>query len=253
MPLTMEDPTARILAAETPEEVRSIASELAESAAKIEVELSATRRARELLLNSVAHDLRNPLNTFAMSVGLLKDDLERHDLDAARALALVKRMERSTAKMQSLVDDLLEASRVEAGAIELAPRVELAVTIAERAVTAALPVGEERRLRVELGDVDRNVHVKVDLERATQAVGKLIGYVLKFTAEGGVVVVALARRETSVVMTIRNAATARSAASAIDAGRGGLALLIGRGLLEAQDGTVDIDSEGITVTLPSAE
>src|SRR4051812_46253841 len=102
-----------------------------------EHERSAANHAREVLLNSLAHDLRNPLNTFAMSVGLLKDDLERNDLDPARALSLVSRMERSTHRMQVLVEDLLEAGRVEAHAIDFTPKNEVAAAIAKNAVTAA--------------------------------------------------------------------------------------------------------------------
>ncbi|HEY8077073.1 MAG TPA: histidine kinase dimerization/phospho-acceptor domain-containing protein, partial [Labilithrix sp.] len=40
-------------------------------------------RTRESLLASISHDLRNPLNTFAMSAGLLRDDVERGDVDRA--------------------------------------------------------------------------------------------------------------------------------------------------------------------------
>lgn len=248
----MEDPTARILAAHTPEEVRAVAAEIAESAAKIEVELSATKRARELLLNGVAHDLRNPLNTFAMSVGLLKDDVERGDMDPARALALVKRMERSTHKMQVLVDDLLEASRVEARTIELALRVERAVIVVQNAVAKAQPLGEERHIRISVGDVDADAKINVDVDRAAQALVKLLAYTLKSTGEGGTIKVSVAKEETTVTIALRAVAPAGAPVSApLDVARGGLSLLIGRGLFEMHDARVDVEPDGVTIRLPS--
>ena len=54
---------------------------LALEGARLRARVEAVTKAREALLASVSHDLRNPLNTFAMSAGLLRDDLERNDID----------------------------------------------------------------------------------------------------------------------------------------------------------------------------
>ena len=99
--------------------VLSLLEELALDAARVRTELRAATRVREVLLASVAHDLRNPLNTFAMSAGLLRDDLEGPDFDRTRALSLLSRMDRASSRMQALIEDLLEASRVEAGTVSV--------------------------------------------------------------------------------------------------------------------------------------
>src|SRR3954467_6005419 len=79
---------------------------------------------RDALLASISHDLRNPLNTFAMSAGLLRDDVDHGSVDRTRALALLSRMERAVERMQRLIEDLVEASRVDARRVELRKTVE---------------------------------------------------------------------------------------------------------------------------------
>src|SRR4051812_10939870 len=63
--------------------------EVALDAAKARADLRTATRLREVLLAGVAHDLRNPLNTFAMSAGLLRDDIEGPSFDRERALSLL--------------------------------------------------------------------------------------------------------------------------------------------------------------------
>lgn len=250
----MEDPAARIAKAISPDELRAIATELAEDAARLEVELATAKRSRELLLNSVAHDLRNPLNTFAMSVGLLRDDLERHDLDPARALSLVRRIERSTQRMQSIVEDLVEASRVEARAVELRPKDELVAAVVKKAAAAAQPLAEERHVRIVCSDVDESARVHVDPERTVQAIVKLVAYALRSTGEGGSVALGALRDEGRVEIGVRAIPPPGAPISTShDTARGGLSLLIGRGLFEAHGATVVVEPDGVTVTLPSAD
>src|SRR5262249_5203437 len=151
---------AHLRGATTPEDVRTAVAEAAEQlgdapvpaatvlaaieevaidAARARAELRAAVRLREVLLASVAHDLRNPLNTFAMSAGLLRDDLEGPAFDRNRALNLLARMERASARMQGAIEDLLDASRVEAGSIELTIRPEPAAALVRLALSKATP------------------------------------------------------------------------------------------------------------------
>src|SRR6188768_2740987 len=86
------------------DQVLAALEEVALEAARVRCELRSATRVREVLLASVAHDLRNPLNTFAMSTGLLRDDLESPDFERARAVSLVTRMERASTRMQRLIE-----------------------------------------------------------------------------------------------------------------------------------------------------
>lgn len=65
--------------------------------------------ARDRLLNDVSHELRSPLTRLQLAVGLARQDRERH-------AASLDRIEQETAKLDSLVDELLTLARAESGA-----------------------------------------------------------------------------------------------------------------------------------------
>ena len=236
--------------------VLALLEELALDAVKMRSELRAATRVREALLASVAHDLRNPLNTFAMSAGLLRDDLEGPELDRTRALSLLARMDRASVRMQALIEDLLEASRIEAGAVELNRKPEDAGAIARAAIEKARPAVAEKGATLDEGAIADDATVELDKARTVDALTKLVLVTLKTTGEGGMIRLGVERADEKVVFTLRSSpARASASATAHDESRGGLAFLIARGLVVAQGGQLgtELTPEGprTLVTFPA--
>lgn len=223
--------------------------------------IDAVTKARESLLASVSHDLRNPLNTFAMSAGLLRDDLERNDVDATRGIALVSRMDRATSRMQSMIEDLVEASHIDARKIELTIRAEGAAQLVRDAVAAAAARATEKgaaekAASLVLDVVDEDARVMADRARTLQLIAKVVAFEAKSTGDGGSIRLGVSRHGEAVVFTARAFGPGGTTVTPPEEGRGGLALLLARGLVEAQRGTFGIEAtEGLTVsfTLPTAQ
>jgi K+-sensing histidine kinase KdpD len=227
---------------------------LALEAARLRARVEAVTRARETLLASVAHDLRNPLNTFAMSAGLLRDDAERNDVDATRALGLITRMERATARMQGLIDDLVEASRIDARKIDLTVKSELASQLVKDAVSAASSSPDKSAV-VACDTVDDDARVMADRARTLQLLAKLIAFGSKCTGDSGTIRLGVMKSGDEVVFTARALGPGGLPVPAPKEGRGGLGLLIARGLVEAQRGTFRLESGdalAVAFTLPAA-
>lgn len=219
--------------------VLELLEELALEAAALRTELRNSTRTREVLLASVAHDLRNPLNTFAMSTGLLRDDLESPEFERSRAISLVARMDRASTRMQRLIEDLLEASRIEAGNIELAKRPENAADVVRGAIEKATPLASDKGAKLEPAAIDEDLMVTLDKARATEAIVKLVSIALKSTGEGGVIRLGVEKHEDAhIAFTVRGVAPRATKAAAPDENRGGLALLIARGILTAHGGSL---------------
>jgi signal transduction histidine kinase len=214
---------------------------LALAAARWRSRTEAVTRAREALIASVAHDLRNPLNTFAMSAGLLRDDLERNDVDAARALNLVSRMDRATTRMQLFIEDLVEASRIDARRIDLTLREESAAQIVKDAVAAATKAAPEKSATVSADALDEGARVRVDRARMQQLFAKAVAFETKVTGEGGKIVLGVSRDGANVVFTARALGPDGVAVTPPEEGRGGLALMIVRGLTEMQHGSLRVE------------
>lgn len=231
---------------------------LALEAARLRTRVETVTKAREALLASVSHDLRNPLNTFAMSAGLLRDDLERNDIDATRGISLVSRMERATSRMQGLIEDLVEASRIDARKVDFVLGSHKAAQLVADAALAAKPQGAEKGATVtsDTGDDSQDLTVLADRGRTLQAIAKVIAFEAKATGDGGTIRLGLGREGDAVVFTARAFGPGGSPVPPPEEGRGGLALLIARGLVEAQRGTFRVeggDALVVAFTLPAAK
>lgn len=225
--------------------------------ARLQSALESATRSREALLAGVAHDLRNPLNTFAMSTGLLRDDLEHGDVDPARALSLVARMERAAQRMQSIIEDLVEGGRIDAKKITMKRKPEKLDEVVRDAVEAARPLVAERGASIAAGEVDASIELSIDRARFVQALVKATAFVLKTTGDGGKVTIGATKAADGVHVLVRgvNPGDAPTSAPGPEEGRGGLALLIARGLVTAHGGQLDVkleDGTRVAITLPTS-
>ncbi len=229
---------------------------LALEGARLRARVEGVTNAREALLASVSHDLRNPLNTFAMSAGLLRDDLERNDIDPSRGISLISRMERASSRMQGLIEDLVEASRIDARKIDLTPREEKAAQLLKDAAQATRSSAYDKSAAVTFVETDEDPLVLADRTRTLQALAHIIAFEAKATGEGGTIRLGVARQGDAVVFTARAFGPGGMPIPPLPEGRGGLALLIARGLVEAQRGTFSIapaDELVIAFTLPAKQ
>ncbi|NKF23468.1 ATP-binding protein [Solimonas marina] len=123
-------------------------------------------RARELFIATLGHDLRNPLNAISMSAQLLSRD------DGQSSAMIGKRIASSSHRIQRLVDDLLDLSRLQRGlGLGLQPRpVDLAELLLQLVVEtrAAFP-GQD--IRTQIAPVGT---VLLDADRIAQVISNLL-------------------------------------------------------------------------------
>jgi signal transduction histidine kinase len=137
--------------------------------------------ARDDVLAIVSHDLRNPLNVVGMSAALLRTTLgESSSTGAVNWLPLVQRIERNVTRMNRLIEDLLDASRVDTGKLSVQLKPEKASALVTDAVEAALPLAEAQQTRLQTDGLDTTLVVKADRDRILQVLSNLIGNSLKF-------------------------------------------------------------------------
>jgi two-component system, cell cycle sensor histidine kinase PleC len=97
-------------------------------------------------------------------------------------------IDRNTQAQVQLVDDLLDSQRILCGKLELVPARVPLQTIVDEAMDSVLPAAQNKRIRLEnAGEV--SAVVRVDPDRLRQALVKLLSNAVKFTPEGGRVVI----------------------------------------------------------------
>lgn len=143
-------------------------------------EAERANKAKSRFLAAVSHDLRQPLQGLNLYFAALAD---RVDPGERR---IVDNIEKCLSSLNRLLDDLLELSRLEAGA--LTPRVEDVplAEIVDAAISAHAPAAATKGLR--LRQVPTALIVRTDRVLCERIIGNLISNAVRYTDRGGVVV-----------------------------------------------------------------
>jgi len=217
-------------------------------------------RQREDVVSIVSHDLRNPLGVALAAADLLLD----LPLDEEKRRRQAEIIRRSGKRMQRLIEDLLDVSRIEAGALVVRPSLEELVPILEEARDLFQSQAEGRGLTLIVERADPEPKARVDRDRLMQALSNLLDNAVRLTPEGGEVRLS-AREEGDDVLVcvaddgpgippeLRGRLFDRFAQMEVGkGGAAGLGLTIVRGVASAHAGEVSVVSslgEGSTFTL----
>ena len=213
---------------------------LAEQAATAE----AVDRLRTVLLAAVGHDLRTPLAGAKAAVSSLR----QHDITwtPEESAELLETIEGSVDRLQALVSNLLDASRLQAGALSVSVG---PVSLDE--VTARALVGLPGRERVIVDVPETLPPVAADAGLLERVVGNLVDNALRH-APGPVEVVATTGRLQVIDHGPGMPDVLRPFGSDRNAGGVGLGLVVVQGFLDAMGGRLDQSATtggGLTMTL----
>jgi two-component system sensor histidine kinase KdpD len=143
-PLPAQD--RRVLEAFAAQATIALRQERLEEAAATAGSLAEVDRLRTALLSAVSHDLRTPLASAKAAVGTLRmSDLALSENDRAELLATA---EESLDRLSGLVENLLDMSRLQAGALALAVQPIDVADVVSAAVTSLGPAGSGVIIRV---------------------------------------------------------------------------------------------------------
>ena len=224
-----------------------------------ESELRRAVSQREDVISIVSHDLRNPLSvTIAAAEVLL--DLPLDENERRQQAEIIRR---SGKRMQGLIGDLLDASRIEAGIFVVRPSNEDLVTILDEAVS--LFVGKASASLINLTVDNRGpVLARVDRDRVIQALSNLLDNAIRLTPEGGTVTASATSDDSWIQISVSDTGPGVhpdiggrifdrfSQGEKRDGGSAGLGLAIVKGVASAHGGVAVVESNqgrGSTFTL----
>ena len=224
---------------------------LVTEAEKREHALHQTVKQRDEVVSIVSHDLRNPLGVVAGAADTLIELPLDHEERERQATIIA----RSASRMSRLIEDLLDVSRIEAGAFVVRPSAEEPISVFEEVRDMFEVQAEEAQVALAVGPVC-DVLVRMDHDRVVQALANLVDNALRFTPEGGVVTlsgevldqetVSLSVSDTGVGLTqdaLDNLFRRFWQAEGDRKGRAGLGLAIVKGVIEAHGGEVRVESD----------
>ena len=223
-----------------PSELREMSARFNEMASALDVQ----RQAQLSFLGGIAHDLRGPLTPLTMSIdaiALHASPEQRHPLDIA---------ERQLARLQRMIADVLEVTKIQAGQLELRLQVEdLRVLVRNTVEASATPD------RVSVCCPDEPVRVRCDALRIEQVIGNLISNALKYSPPTTLVAVDLTAEDREAAMHVTDRGTGISEADVPrlfepfrrvgtqEVPGTGLGLFVVRRIVEAHHGRIQVTSE----------
>jgi signal transduction histidine kinase len=224
----------------------------------------AARRAREDLLATVSHDLKNPLNAVKLSTRTLA-----RRLDDEKAKASLARIDRAAERMSQLIDDLLHSAKIEAGALRVEPRSEDAFTLLDSVAESFREAAAEKGVRLVIPWSTSGDRVLCERGLILRVLANLVGNAIKFSSDGSSISLGEEVLADQVMFSVADTGPGIPAEhlphafdrywqqQGADRRGSGLGLYIAKGIVEAHGGRIWIESSpgrGTTVrfTLPTA-
>jgi two-component system, OmpR family, sensor kinase len=215
---------------------------------------SSLQKAEELrrnLVADVAHELRTPLSVMQGTLTAQLDGVFPLDLSETAKLYDETRL------LSRLVDDLRELAQVEAGQLQLnIGAIDLKRVIATT-VNAFDGVASEKQIAVHDAAADHLPMIKADSERVTQVLRVLISNALRHTPTNGTITIAAVQRADQVEVSVSDTGDGIAPnelsyvfdrfwrgdkSRARETGGSGLGLAIAKQLIEAQGGSIGVES-----------
>ncbi|MEG2390726.1 MAG: ATP-binding protein, partial [Pseudomonas sp.] len=212
-------------------------------------------RARDELVAVVSHDLRNPMTVISMLCGMMQKAFSSDGPHTSRRISTaIDTMQQAAGRMNTLLEDLLDTSKIDAGRYSITPQKLDVSQMFEEAQALLAPLALDKDISISFA-ADPDLRIHADPERLFQVLSNLVGNAIKFTPRLGSVGVHAKSVGNEIVFIVR------------DSGEGipkehlphvfdrywtvkegnptgtGLGLYISQGIVEAHGGQIFADSE----------
>ena len=253
------------LQGETLEMARAV-NEMGDGLQKAVDAIIKNERLKAELITNVSHDIKTPLTSIVNYVDLLK----RENLPGERVQRYIEVLDQKSQRLRQLTEDLVEASKISSGNVELQMvRMQLQ-SILQQAYGEFQERFEERALSAEWELEKEPVCIMADGRQMWRVLENLFGNIYKYAAEGTRIYIDLYREDDTAYLSLQNLSRESLPADAQElAGRfvrgdksrstegSGLGLSIAQSLVELQGGTFEIAADGdlfrVTMSFPVAE
>jgi signal transduction histidine kinase len=229
------------------------------SNARLYGQARAASRVRDDLLATVSHDLRNPINAIRLTTQLL-----RRRLGDEAAGTFTQRIDRAVDRVTRLIDDLLDAAKLEEGALRVTLHPDDGVALIESTAEMFRVIAAEKGIELATSCPTTSAPVACERHLILRVLGNLVGNAIKFSERGSAILLTCELQPEHVKFCVVDHGPGIAAdyvshaferywqQGAGDRRGSGLGLYIAKGIVEAHGGAIWIESvlgQGTTVCL----
>jgi len=211
--------------------------------------------AKTNFIATISHELKTPISAIKMSLKLLEDD--RIGVVNGEQKQLLQNIDDDTKRLLQITGELLDMAQVETGKIQLNFGSTHPQNIVNYAVQAVKFIADQKEIIIAVNCPDTLPNVNADLDKSTWVLINLLSNAIKYSPERSTVQVTVERAANSILFSVKDngqGIDARYLSRIFERyfkvpGAGpektgtGLGLAIAKDFIEAQGGTINVESE----------
>ena len=176
----------------------AIERKIAEEEIRLKNELLVVVNAeKDKFFSIIAHDLRGPLSAFVAATQILTEDIQNMSLEEIKDI--ISSMKTDAANVYTLLENLLEWSRLQRGVMEFKPeKLNLRKTLIT-SIGAATASARKKNIKINI-DLNEDIEVRADSHMLETVVRNLVSNAVKFTHSGGEVSVSAGKGKDETIL-----------------------------------------------------
>ena len=210
-------------------------------------------RLKSEFVAKVSHELKTPLTSMGMAIGILEDGVVGEL--SIKQKELIFSMKEDYDRLNRLVKEILELSRIESGGIQLNFEALKVNPLIEECIKSFSLQCKEKKISLNYSTDKMLPPILADYDYLIRAIGNFIGNSIKFTDKGGDINVNASAKNGNVIITISDTGTGISPeyidkifdkfvqVSGSRPGSVGLGLTIAKEIIELHKGSINVYSE----------
>ncbi len=159
-------------------------------------------RLKTEFISTVSHELRTPLTTMTMGIGLLKES--SHIPPQSKEAKVLEAVREETSRMDHLVNQLLDLSKLEAGGIKMAFQSVAVNELLENVVNLFRVPAEQQKVRLEVSIEPGLPPIWADYDKILSVLSNLLGNALRYTTAGDVITLEVRTNNGSALFSVKD-------------------------------------------------
>lgn len=159
-------------------------------------------RLKTEFISNVSHELRTPLTSMTMGIGILKES--SHIPPQSREAEVLEAVREETSRMNHLVNQLLDLSRLEAGGTKMYFQPVDVNELLENAVNLFKVPAEQQKIRLEVSIEPGLPPIWADYDKVLSVLSNLLGNALRYATAGDVITVEVRTNKGSALFAVKD-------------------------------------------------
>lgn len=236
------------------DEIASLADNINNMAEKLKNKIDKERqieKTKNELITNVSHDLRTPLTSIKGYLGLIKDKKYKDDTQLEEFVNIAYN---KSERLQSLINDLFEYTKVSSNGITLNKEVIDINELLQQLTDELVPICEENEIIIEKSFQKEKINVDIDADKMVRVFENLLINAIRYSIKPGVVKLSLSSEKEYAFIKVENKCNDMSKedveriferfyraekSRSRETGGSGLGLAIAKSIVELHEGTIN--------------